>query len=77
MNLFDADDFFSGNVLMPLGAIVLIFYVIFKWKYEGLRDDVNKGARNIKVAPCWKILIYGLIPIALVIIFVTGIISVF
>lgn len=76
MNLFDADDFFSGNVLMPLGAIVLIFYVIFKWKYEGLRDDVNKGARNIKVAPYWKILIYGVIPIALVIIFVTGIISV-
>ncbi len=76
MNFFDFDDFFSGNILMPLGAIMLVFYVIFKWSFARFTDDINEGAKKIRVGGYWKPLVYVLIPIALIIIFVSGIYNV-
>ena len=77
MNLFDFDDFLSGNILMPLGAIVLIFYVIFKWKFDNYKDDANLGAKKIKISNGWKPAVFVIIPIALVIIFLSGVINLF
>lgn len=73
MNLFDADDFWSGNILMPLGAILLIAYVIFQWKFNNFRDDANVGTAKIRVAEFWKPTVFIIIPIALVVIFVMGV----
>lgn len=73
MNLFDLDDFFSGNVLMPFGAIILSLYVIFKWKFDGFKAEVEKGSKRFHVNNAWKPLVYGLIPIALILIFTLGI----
>lgn len=77
MSIFDFDDYLSGNILMPLGAIVISFYVIFKWKFEGFRDAVNIGAEKIKVGAYWKPLVFLVVPIALLIIFASGIITLF
>lgn len=76
MNLFDLDDFFSGNILMPLGAIVLIFYTIFKWTFVEFKEDANKGATSFKITNLWKPIVYFVIPIALVVVFVVGIMNV-
>lgn len=72
-NFFDFADYLSGNIAMPLGAIVLIFFAIFKWKFEGFKEDINNGATTIKINSLWKPVVLGLIPISLVIIFVMGI----
>lgn len=77
MNLFDADDFWSGNILMPLGAIALSLFTIFKWKFEGFKEDANKGSRAFNVTNLWKPLVFVVVPIALIIIFVLGIINLF
>lgn len=76
MNIFDFDDFWSGNVLMPLGAIVLSLYVIFQWKFETFKKDANCGATKVKVSDYWKPLVYVVLPIALITIFVVGIYNV-
>lgn len=72
-NLFDFADFLSGNILMPLGAIALIFYVLFHWKFEGFKNDIDEGATSFKIPKVMKFIAY-LLPIVLVIIFITGLI---
>ncbi len=72
-NLFDFADYLSGNIMMPLGALILIFFTIFVWKFQGFEEDINNGASKIKVNALWKPIVMGLIPVALVIIFVMGI----
>ncbi len=71
-NFFNLADFISGNIMMPLGAIVLIFFVLFKWKFSGFQEEVNNGAKSLKVTGIWKPVAMVLIPISLVIIFVAG-----
>ncbi len=71
-NFFDLADYISGNIMMPLGAIVLIFFVLFKWKFSGFQEEVNTGANKFKVTNIWKPVAMVLIPVSLVIIFVTG-----
>ncbi len=72
-NIFDFADYLSGNIMMPLGALVLAFYTVFKWKFTGFQEDLNTGATKITVSSIWKPIVMLLIPIALVIIFVMGI----
>lgn len=70
-NLFDFADFLSGNILMPLGAIVLSLYVIVKWKFNSFKEEINYGAGKLKVNNAMKYISYVL-PIILIIIFLSG-----
>ncbi|WP_215491845.1 sodium-dependent transporter [Fenollaria sporofastidiosus] len=70
-NMFDFADFLSGNILMPLGAIALILYTLFKWKFDVFREDVNTGANSLKVPKVLKYVSYVL-PFVLIVIFVRG-----
>lgn len=72
-NLFDFADYLSGNIFMPLGALILALYTTFVWKFENYQADTNIGAvGKIKVFNWWSILVKFIIPIAILIIFVTG-----
>lgn len=70
-NLFDFADYLSGNIMMPLGAISLILYTLFVWKFENFKEDVNMGATGFKIGNFWKYVAY-ILPIVLIIIFITG-----
>ena len=69
--MFDFADYLSGNILMPLGSIALILYVLVHWKFDNFREEVNIGATGLKVGNFWKPIAY-LLPIVLIVIFVTG-----
>lgn len=73
-NFFDLADYISGNIMMPLGALVLSMYTLFVWKFNNFKEEANLGATGFKVFEWWKPLINFVIPVALVIIFVTGLI---
>lgn len=73
-NFFDFADYLSGNIMMPLGALVLSMYTVFIWKFKTYREETNLGAKGFMVFNWWKPLVTILIPIALVIIFITGLI---
>ena len=73
MNLFDFDDYFSGNILMPLGAIVLALYTVFVWKFDNFKNDANASDKGYRVMTWWKPLVMFLIPAALIIILVRGV----
>lgn len=72
-NFFDLADYVSGNIMMPLGALVLSFYTLFVWKFKNYQEEANIGASGFRVFNWWKPLVTVVIPVALVIIFVTGI----
>ncbi len=72
-NFFDFADYISGNIAMPLGALVLIFYTVSKWKFSEFKNELNHGAQKIKVTNAWKPIVMLLLPASLVIIFVMGI----
>lgn len=73
-NFFDFYDYLSGNIIMPVGALILAFYTVFVWKFNKYQEEVNVGASGLKVFGYWKPLVNILIPIALVTIFVRGLI---
>ena len=72
-NFFDLADYVSGNIMMPLGALVLSMYTLFVWKFKNFKEEANMGAEGFMVFEWWKPLVTIVIPIALVIIFVTGV----
>lgn len=72
-NFFDFADYLSGNIMMPLGALVLSFYTLFVWKFNKFQEEVNIGAEKLKIYNWWGPLVKFIIPVALVIIFFTGI----
>lgn len=70
-NLFDCADYLSGNIMMPIGAIALILYVLFVWKFDNFREEANVGAKGLKVPSFFKPIAY-ILPIVLIVIFITG-----
>ena len=72
MDLFVLTDYVSGSVLLPLGAIALALYVAASWRWKGFRDDVNLGAGAIRVGTSWRPFVMGIIPVAVVVIFLAG-----
>ena len=73
-NFFDFADFLSGNILMPLGALVLALYTSRKWTFEKFQEETNYGSSRIKVYNWWKPIVNVIIPIALIVIFISGLI---
>ncbi len=74
-NFFDFYDFLSGNIMMPLGAIMIVLYTAYIWKFEKFQEYANNGATGIaKVFSWWKPFVIGIIPVALIIMFITGVI---
>lgn len=72
-NLFDFADYLSGNIMMPLGALVLAFYTGFVWKFNRFQKEANLGTNRVKVFDWWAPLVKYVVPVALVAIFVSGI----
>src|SRR5690625_167097 len=74
MDIFTFIDYFSGSILLVVGALLLSLYVVFKWKTENFIDDINMGAAKIKIPYVIKPVIAVLIPVAIAVIFISGLI---
>ncbi len=71
-NFFDFADYLSGNIMMPLGALITAFYTLLVWKFDKFQEETNVGAEKLRVYNWWAPLVKFVIPVALVIIFITG-----
>lgn len=71
-SVFGFVDFLSGDVMMPLGAVILSLYTIFVWKFDNFKEEVNTGAKKIRVNNAWKPVVNFLIPAVLIIILLRG-----
>lgn len=69
---FQLMDFISGNALLPLGALILAFYVPAVWKFERFQAYANRGASRFRVRDSWRVLVKFGLPVALILIFLRG-----
>ncbi|KFN03592.1 sodium-dependent transporter [Bacillus clarus] len=73
-NIFDAVDFLSSNILMPLGALFISIFVSFKMEKKILEAEFFAGGSYGKaVFICWIFLLRFVAPIAIVIVFLNAI----
>lgn len=73
LNIADFADYLSGNIMMPVDALLVALYTAFVWKFENYRAEVNNGVKGALAIPSWwKPLIYAL-PVVLIYILATGI----
>jgi len=71
-DLFELVDFVSGNITLPLGALILALYVLFVWKFNQFQEDSNAGSGKFGVSRWWKPAVYFLLPASLTLILLTG-----
>jgi len=72
-NCFDLADYISGNILMPLGALMISVYTAYVWKFSNFMNESNVGARGfVRVSGAWKPLIVMIIPVAVAAIMIKG-----
>lgn len=73
MNIADFADYLSGNIMMPVDAILVALYTALVWKFENYQAESNIGAKGVlRVASWWKPLVSYLIPIVLLVILYRG-----
>lgn len=59
---------------MPLGALMISLYTARVWKFENYMDEVNIGAKKVRIYKWMKPIVVYLIPISVLIIMITGLI---
>ncbi|WP_333684564.1 sodium-dependent transporter [Pontibaca methylaminivorans] len=74
-NLFEFTDYLSGNILMTFGALMLALYTVLVWTFSRFRDETNVGAAGpIRVYNWWFPLLAFLLPTAILLILITGLV---
>lgn len=71
-DIFEFVDYFSGNVLLVLGGLLLSLFVIFYWRFQNFRNDINIGAGTLKIPNASKPLFMIIIPVAIIFVLVSG-----
>ena len=70
---FNFFDHLSGDIMMPVDAILVALYLAFDWKFENYREDCNMGATGFIRVPSWlSVFVSYVIPLALIIILYRG-----
>ena len=75
MDFFKLTDYISGQILLPLGGLLISIYVAWSWGFEKFKEETNIGSGKLKVTNAWMVFLKFLIPIVIGIILVSGIIG--
>ncbi len=67
--LFDFADFLSSGVCLPIGAVIILAFVIFKWGWPKFKEEANRGAgeKGLKVQDWMKPWFFYVLPVLLLI----------
>jgi len=76
-DFFELMDYVSGNVLLNCAGVILVLYIIFKWKFTGFMKDSNLGAKRFRVENWWKPVVIIFVPFITIVVAVGSLLSVF
>lgn len=72
-DLFSIADAAAADFMIPIGGFLMTVYVAWVWGFDRLRDEANVGASWFRVNALWRPWIRYLIPAALALVLVAGI----
>lgn len=76
-NLFDWMDLLSANVLLPIGGLLMMIFLGFIMKRSDLEDELQHGSKSIKGTMAYITITKFIAPVAIAIVFSTGIQALF
>jgi NSS family neurotransmitter:Na+ symporter len=71
-DFFDAMDFLSSNVLLPLGGVFISLFVGWFWTNDARKEVTNEGAHGFTLLEVWIWICRVVAPAAILYIFYTG-----
>lgn len=76
-SVFDFVGVITDNFLLPIGGILMCIFVGWKFDITKLADEIEQGSRGFKIKKLWIGCIKYITPILLVVVTVSGFISVY
>lgn len=77
-NFFDLMGLLTDNILLPLGGILMCWFIGWKWKPQLLAWEIEDGCPKFgRVAKVWIGCIRFLVPVMILIVTVTGFMGIF
>lgn len=74
MTVFSFLDYLTNTIMLPLSGLLIAIFGAYVIGFEKLKEHLNMGAENIEIGNYWKYIIQWIIPIALMIILLNGLI---
>ncbi len=74
MSIFDVLDYTASNILLPLGALLIVLFLGWQLSSSDVKDELsNKGLLKLKLYGTFNFIIKFIAPVAIAIIFLYGI----
>lgn len=71
MNLFDAFDKISSNIMLTVGGLLIVIFWGWKMSKKSMRDEItNNGTCATRIFPILHFLLRYIVPVALIIMFI-------
>jgi NSS family neurotransmitter:Na+ symporter len=71
-DLFGLVDFVSGDILLPVGGILIALFAGWAWGFRTFRDEANRGATWLRVPAAWGPFVRFVIPATVAVILFRG-----
>ncbi|MBD3165586.1 sodium-dependent transporter [bacterium] len=72
-SFFDASDFITANVMLPLGGLFIALFVGWGWDIEKVKKEISMGHTTLRFFTVWIWILRIAAPIALLAIFISNI----
>jgi NSS family neurotransmitter:Na+ symporter len=73
LNIFDSLDFFTSNILMPIGGFLMAIFLGYVWGVDEAIKEVKKSPNvKFKLEKLWVVLIKYLAPVAIFIVLLSS-----
>ena len=76
-SLFDWMDLLSANVLLPIGGLLIMLFLGFVMKKDEVAEELSQGSKSIKTTMVYLTITKFIAPLAIAIVFLTGIQALF
>ena len=76
-NFFDFIGMITDNILLPLGGIFMCYYLGWRWQPRLLVEEIEQAGVKFKLAKLWIFSIRFITPVLVLIVTVTGFISIY
>ncbi len=77
MNIFDALDWITSYVMLPIGGIMTSLFIGWIWNIDEAVEEVKIGSDQFKLEGLWRFLIRYFAPISISVVMISNLISFF